>query len=139
MQAIDKRVETKALKRKVSRLVERSGCLLTVKESKERRSVTYKSWDGILDNRLDTQRPISFMKATSTEPKTTFSAIVKTGLEERLLDGGFINLLLSDPIFVGFSKQSIGSERKDFFKTIVSRNFDSQKFDLGCQQIVQRC
>ena len=40
---------------------------------------------------------------------------------------------------MGFSKQSIGTNRENFFKTIVSRNLDSQKFDQGCQQIVERC
>ena len=80
------------------------GFLLLVKQSKERRKLTYESWNKILANRIERQRPISFMKATNIEPQTTFSAIVKTGLEGRLLHGGFINLLLSDPIFAGFSK-----------------------------------
>lgn len=113
--------------------------LLKVKTRKDERTSTYNSWNGILGTRLESQIPVSFMKATSTEPKTTFSTIVKTGLKERLLDGGFVTLLLSDPTFVGFSKQSIGTNRENFFKTIVSRNLDSQKFDQGCQQIVERC
>ena len=111
--------------------------LMTVKERKEKRSLTYKSWDETGSNRLESNTTVPYMKATRPQPKTTFSSIVKSGLEARLLNGGFVQLLLSDPTFVGFSKQSIDTTREPFFKKIVSRDFVSQEqFDLGCQRIV---